>query len=68
MMALVAERRRRRHNFPEPRNGAHHYMRALRGEHTNTLFIAYTVHHGTVDPSTPGVFNNPSTAVVILDP
>ncbi|PIC50572.1 hypothetical protein B9Z55_001421 [Caenorhabditis nigoni] len=61
MLALV-ERRRRRH-FPEPRNGAHQYMQNLRGAHTNTLFIAYTVNHGTVDPNTPGVYNNPSTAV-----
>lgn len=61
-MLALAERRRRR-LFPEPRNGAHQYMQTLRGAHTNTLFIAYTINHGTVDPDTPGVYNNPSTAV-----
>ncbi|EGT47944.1 hypothetical protein CAEBREN_16115 [Caenorhabditis brenneri] len=61
---MFALERRRRRQVPEPRNGAHQYMRNLRGANTNTLFIGYTITHGTVDPQTPGVYNNPSTAVV----
>ncbi|CAA99766.1 Piwi domain-containing protein [Caenorhabditis elegans] len=55
--------RRRRHVAPDIRNNAHQYMRSLRGPETNTLFIGYAINHGTVDPSTPGVYNNPSTVV-----
>ncbi|CAI2314175.1 unnamed protein product [Caenorhabditis sp. 36 PRJEB53466] len=54
---------RRRRPQVEQRNGAHQYMQNLRGVNTNTLFIGYTMIQGTVDPNTPGVYNNPSTAV-----